>query len=222
MGGPAAYSLRVDDFEVLAAVPPVALPTYFATGLNDGRLAGVAERFSGGHLDLSGPAPGPFVDALALPGPIDLILRFPERPAGQEPLVVTGRTGQGDLVYVVYADPNHLRIGFDHWGVMGYVSPPIAVSYAGLHSLRVSLGSLYPALDQPQEWAGVPANRRAILKETWSVDLDGRRVVTKQAGSHPFGPAELYIGANPIGGSTCDTHFRGAILLAQRAGLTAP
>ena len=143
--------------------------------------------------------------------PVSLLLLFPRHAIGRsEPLVVTGRPGAGDFVYVRYDDQGRVRFGFDHWGVSGTLSDPIEIDSAAAHRIEVMMGSLYPdaaSTDQPP----LPRERRVV------VTMDGRTVLTADRLCHPSLPRELYIGENPIGGSTCGERFTGRLLLVQRA-----
>jgi hypothetical protein len=49
------------------------------------------------------------------------------------------------------------------------------------------------------------------------VTMDGRTVLTADQPCYPSLPRELYIGENPIGGSTCGERFTGRLLLIRRA-----
>ncbi len=54
--------------------------------------------------------------AVPVQGPVRLTLRFPEfRSIYGEPLISTGRTGAGDLVYVTYLGRGLVRFGHDSW-----------------------------------------------------------------------------------------------------------
>src|SRR5258708_135651 len=78
-------------------------------------------------------------------GPITLNLAFPgDRVGSREPLVSTGKTGAGDLLYVTYVDRNHVTLTLDHWGIGGPTSLPIEVKYGDLYDLKIDMGSLYP------------------------------------------------------------------------------
>lgn len=48
------------------------------------------------------------------------------------------------------------------------------------------------------------------------VQVNGRMVLNVAARPHPSGPAEIFIGLNPLGGSTCDKQFTGEIIRGQR------
>jgi len=49
------------------------------------------------------------------------------------------------------------------------------------------------------------------------VTMDGRTVLTADQPYYLSLPRELYLGENPIGGSTCGERFTGRLLLIQRA-----
>jgi hypothetical protein len=140
------------------------------------------------------------------PGAVRLRVRFPRAAAAAaDPLIVTGRTGVGDFLYVLVLDPQHLRFGFDHWAVGGMVSPPVAVDLAAVHELVLTMGALYAPADAS---AGPWRSQVAV----W---LDGRRVLSGPSDSHPTTAGEIILGYNLIGGSTAAPAYRGLILGVQ-------
>jgi hypothetical protein len=146
-----------------------------------------------------------------------LSLALPRHPASrQEPLLVTGRTGAGDLLYVGYLDATHIRFGYDHWGVGGPVSDPIPIPPGPDLELEISLGSLYPAGDPA--WAALDPATLKRLRSTVQVRLNGRVVFQQPAAAFPAADDEIYVGRNPIGGSTCGPRFSGRILQDVRIG----
>ena len=96
------------------------------------------------HLPVDAALPPDIQDGI---GAVRLTLRFPTgRPGRNEPLLVTGRTGAGDVLYVHYIDDRHVSLGYDHWNAGGPLSAPLAVDYAATHVIELSLGSaLSPA-----------------------------------------------------------------------------
>jgi hypothetical protein len=155
-------------------------------------------------------------------GPISVNVVFPSGRTGrQEPLVVTGRPGRGDFIYVIYLDATHIRVGFDHWGVAGVISDPIAVGYDQACTLAVSMGSLFPPLTDPRMTA-LPAGEADRLKHTVRVRLNNRVVLNATRDCYDADPAEVSVGMNPIGGSTCDTMFNGTIQASERESLVPP
>ena len=131
--------------------------------------------------------------------PLQLRLRFsPARPGMREPLLTTGVAGKGDGLYVWYVDGEHIRIGFDHWGVGGVESPPMRIDYEAEHDLTIALGSLLAD--------GEPG--RGKLRVT----VDGKVAIDAAQGFHPTTANEVTIGLNAIGLSTAEAAFTGQIL----------
>lgn len=141
-------------------------------------------------------------------GPVVLEANFGRLAEGTGgPLIVTGVTGRGDFVYVRRLPDGRLIFGFDHWGGGATESEPQEVDPYRVHRLEIQMGSLYPTGAMPAP--GDPARRRL------RVILDGRDVL---AGDHDFHPAtaeEVYIGYNPIGGSSATVQFTGNLIAVQ-------
>ena len=169
---------------------------------------------------------GPQLDVQRLPafpagepghGARFLTVELPRQPLNrQEPLLVTGRTGAGDLLYVVYLDATHVRFGYDHWGKGGPMSGPIPLPPGPGLDLELSMGSLYPAGDPA--WRDVNPAALQRLRSTVQVRLDGRVVFQEAVAAYPAADDEIYVGRNPIGGSTCGPKFSGRILRDVRIG----
>lgn len=200
---------------------PLALPELVLTGSDPAPPPGAEARFTGPALE-----PEAASSCMALrtrgSGPLRLVLSFPEGRTGhQEPLVATGVAGRGDFVYVVYADDRHVRLGYDHWGVSGGLSPPIEVDYRAAHDVVVSLGSLYPDESDPA-WAGLDSGERRRLKSEITVRLDGRKVFRVESPAWPSAAEDITPGANRIQGSNCGPVFSGLIYSIDRLGLPPP
>jgi hypothetical protein len=147
------------------------------------------------------------------PGPVRLKLFFPTTaPRVPEPLIVTGQTGKGDFIYVRYEGKDRIRVGFDHWGVNGGESPPVAIDRAEAHELAISFGALMPPGDSPLYRQAPDLLRLRTL--LW-VSLDGRPIFVTPMAAHPTRPAQIILGANFIGGSTAAADFTGRILAAE-------
>src|SRR6185312_13508548 len=113
-------------------------------------------------LQIENPPPSPVLVPQGY-GPVRLIVLLPSgRSDRQEPLLTTGRNGKGDFIYLVYLDERHIKLGYDHWGVSGGLSEPIAIDYGPPHAFRLSLGSLYPSENDPA-WGNAPASERERL-----------------------------------------------------------
>lgn len=145
------------------------------------------------------------------PGVVQLTLQLPaDKPNVYEPLLVTGGTGQGDLVYLKYEPPGAIRLGFDHWGVGGQVSEPIAVDYAQPVTVVLSTGPLHDRQTAVAAPSGAPDLRHWLYAE-----VNGRVIWSGPAEFYPASAASITFGTNYIGGSTADPKFSGTILKVQ-------
>ena len=153
------------------------------------------------------------------PGPVRLVLRFPTGMTGRnEPILVTGRAGAADILYIQYVDESHVRVGYDHWGKGGPVSDPIAVDYSAAQTIEIQLGSLFPTEDDPA-WARLPTEGRTAALGSIQVRLNGRPVLQHQEQAYRSEPGEILVGLNTIVASTCEPMFTGRIFLQERLGL---
>ncbi len=210
-------------------------PPQLAWGRNWNVIEGSIRYLPGwGHV-----APGPSIDDLLevladresqvplrgggwgeWPGPLTLSFTTPVGVTGViEPLLSTGITGAGDFVIIKYEDTDTILIGFDHWGVGGPWSDPIKIDPTLSQDLTISLGNLWPPLDDPlyedhPEW--VEMKDRVVI---W---LNGARVLDGPLQTHPITPATIVPWANLIGGSSSIMRFSGRrinVRLAPLAGV---
>jgi hypothetical protein len=137
-------------------------------------------------------------------GAIDLEIKIPNPKLGRsEPLVVTGKSGAGDILGLRYVDADHVMFVHDHWGKGGPSSPPVRVPSGKSLHLEISMGSLYA--DPASPWA-----RRLWLR------VDGQRVWDEVADFYPSAPDQIRVGVNRIGGSSSDGEFTGEIISLKR------
>jgi hypothetical protein len=184
----------------------LAKPPLVVSGLNEAQAPGVEHRFSGPRMELSLLSDVPRVGPDPTFGPVHMILTLPANRLGRrEPLLTTGRTGAGDLIYLSYDDERHVRVGFDHWGVGGVTSDPIALDYGPPHELWIGMSSLYQDGQSP-------------LPSPVTVILDGHVVVTSKMVPYPSPADKVTVGENRIGGSTADPEFTGSVLFVERTG----
>lgn len=143
-------------------------------------------------------------------GPVRLELTFPAFTGRRsEPLLCTGETGRGDLIYVTYEARRRISFGHDHWGVGGTATAPVGIDPRAVHLLEIDFAALYP--DGPAaEWRA-PVNRDRLI-----IRLDGRTICDEPAQHHPSRPDEVTVGANPIGASTATPQFSGSINWVER------
>jgi hypothetical protein len=146
--------------------------------------------------------------ALALGRPLELTVLFPpDAPNASEPLLITGRSGRGDGLYVHYVGNQAVTFGFDHWGAGGPVSAPVPVDFDAEHHLILSWGALLPP--------GDPARGRL------RVVLDRRIVLDAPVGFYPALPSEVAVGLNLIGMSSSQPAFTGDVLALEPAAADA-
>jgi hypothetical protein len=150
-------------------------------------------------------------------GPLLFDVRFAEgRPGETQPILTTGLTGEGDIVFVRYEAGGAARICVDHWGAPLTASDPFVLAPGTRHLLSIGLGSLYPpegALPEVDD-RGLRAVRNRLR-----IDVDGRRVLDCERTAYPSLPEWLTIGANFIGGSSVGTAFYGKIEGVKQAPL---
>ncbi len=189
-----------------------AAPSSVTYGVNYIGGSTCGPRFGGGIVSLKSLVLPPILAyknnlSQPYPGTVDLTLRLPLRREGvSEPLVVTGITGAADLVYIRYEGANRIRVGYDHWGIGGCMSDPIAVDASRQVRIRVSLGSLFA----PSLAAMPPAQAR--LRDWLHVEVDGAVVWSRPASFYPTEPKSIVFMVNDIGASTCEPKFTGEIL----------
>lgn len=160
----------------------------------------------------------PAVDATGTPayGPVRLKVRFPRNRWPQsEPLVTTGGNEAGDVLYVIYHDADHVRIGLDHWFYGGPLTAPLRIDFDREYELEISLGSLYPPADDVV-FTGRSDAQVTQLKRRVVVRLDGVTLIDAASDFYESDPAQLRIGRNEIRATSCGPLFTGEIRLHER------
>jgi hypothetical protein len=153
-------------------------------------------------------------DAPDYPGPLVLQLLFAPNATGRnEPLLVTGKTGAGDILFVRYVDESHVQIGFDHWLKGGPISEVFPCDYSRPHALTLAMGSLLPPISAERP----DSPEVALLRTRCIVLFDGKPAIDWTTPFYPAALAQIFIGANPIGGSSADAKFNGTIVKITRA-----
>jgi hypothetical protein len=149
--------------------------------------------------------------AVAGRGAVRLDVVFPRQVAQTtEPLLLTGKTGAADMVYVRYLPGHRLQIGFDHWSAGGPFSAPIDYTPDVREEVEVEHAALYDetAGSPPPEFRD-PAHSRVIVRWNGKVVLDFVAAVWP-------GPGTCRAGTNPIGASSCASRFSGTVLGMHR------
>ncbi len=167
---------------------------------------------------------GPLLESSRLPdwpeAPTDgarlLRVKLPADRAGRrEPLLTTGVTGAGEVVFIRFPDAGHFVIGYDKWSVGGPVSDPIPCNDNSELEIEISLGSLYGDRKPDPGWDEAALKR---LRSTVRVRVNGRTVLNHAGESFPTTAAQIRIGENPIGASSCSEKFTGQIEQAIPVG----
>lgn len=145
------------------------------------------------------------------PGVVQMTLRMPEiRHAGTpQPLLVSGETGRGDFLYLIYQADSTLRFGFDHWGGKAGVSEPVPVDFTQPVVITLSTGALHAPRPRgeaslarsPHQWLYLAVNDLVV----WSQPSEFHVVL----------PSTITFLENYIGGSTAGQKFTGSLLQLQ-------
>ena len=146
-------------------------------------------------------------DYAGYPGPVRLRVNLPRTVSAiGSPLVVTGRTGAGDIVHVVCVGPDRYIFSLDHWGAPVRNSPILSLRADQPHEIVLSLGSLLPA-----DIGGA----YAALRNNLFVSVDGAAVLSLAQNFYPSFPADCRFGLNPVGGSTALAAYEGGIIARE-------
>ncbi|HTX65949.1 MAG TPA: hypothetical protein VMD31_09275 [Opitutaceae bacterium] len=138
--------------------------------------------------------------------PLRLKVKFPETLSPfplREPILVSGRTGRGNALYVEYLGGNQIRFGFDQWGVRSYQSAPTTLDLSRVHVLEIDCGVLHPSHDKPGTIRHAPL----------VIGIDGREVWRATLPYYTCPAASIVIGRNAIDSSTCGMQFTGGLLV---------
>lgn len=130
------------------------------------------------------------------PRAVAVNLRLPANAAGRsEPLLVDGQIGAQDFLYLYYAGPGLLQIGFESSGLGGVRSPQLLVDYAADHRVEIRYGSFLPPDDHPLLKILAPADR-ALARRMLTVLFDGVVVLDGWADFHAP-RAAFWVGTSP-------------------------
>jgi hypothetical protein len=180
-------------------------PDTFALGLNTSHFAPASATFTGNFLAVQH---APATASEPVFGPSHLEVRFPPfSGVRSEPLLCTGETGRGNLVYVRYLGADRIAFGYDHWGTGGPISAPCVIDPQAVHVVEIDFGSLYP---------GSPAGAAVAASGRLRIRLDGRAVLDETAPYYPAHPGSVVFCLNPIHASSASAGFTGELVDARR------
>jgi hypothetical protein len=212
-------SCALDGNRVLGPenVTPSGRVPILRSGLNEGQIPGVEARFTGAELELKAVADSSWLAPGQTWGMESVIVNFPLNKVGRhEPILTSGITGAGDFIYVIYQDDSHVRLGFDHWNGVGFITDPIAVDYHAPHEIWISSRPLYPDVAGNAALPAFNAADRDRLRSRVRVAIDGKTVISSDTSAYSSSPSEVTVGTNQIGGSSADPSFSGIIYFAGR------
>ena len=182
-----ATSSRSYFYGVNEVVSGIVVPAFQGTIERVEPLAAFPER-----LQPEGPA----VNRL---GAVSLVLALSPGVSGVgQPLVVSGTAGRADFIYVRMVDPDHLVVGEDHWGGGGKESAPIATGAFQAHHWVIRWGAMRPSAEEADH---------AMMR----VLMDGREVFTRELEAYPIRLDRVYVGENPVGGSSAAARIEGNV-----------
>lgn len=196
--------VTVDGVPYLVAEHPFFDATPGQVSIGQNHLSDNGGRKFTGRLGAAvrGPLP-PAVEDFPGGGFLQLAVVFPSDAAGRsEPLVATGGPGQGDLLFVTYVDPTHVRLGFQQAGEAPRLSEPLDIAPGAIQLLEISLGSFY---------AHAATARQRELASTLAVQCNGRTVWLEPRTFAAAG-APPAIGVNAWGSDACTERFSGRIV----------
>ncbi|MFZ5494436.1 MAG: glycosyltransferase family 39 protein [Verrucomicrobiota bacterium] len=135
------------------------------------------------------------------PGAVRLKLRFsgPFPPGRSDPILSTGRSGAGDLLFIRFDGQGHFQIGHDHWGYSMVLSEPQPFDPARPIELTVAMGSLLPPADNP---AYRDSEKPARVRNHLFVATTDSILLDQSAKFHPAPADSRAIGWNRIGSSS--------------------
>lgn len=143
--------------------------------------------------------------SLGAGGAVRLRVRIfgPLVPGRTDPLISTGRTGAGDLLFVRFDGAGNYQIGHDHWGHAASLSDKIPLPSDQALDLTISLGALDPG-----------SADFSPLRDRLFVATPNQVVLDQPATFHPAPSDTWTIGYNRIGASTAG-ELLGADLIAS-------
>jgi hypothetical protein len=139
-----------------------------------------------------------------LPSPLtfELELAAPGQPGTTEPLIVTGRAGAGDFLFVRHLPDGAIAVGYESWGEPGQFSEPLPVHAD--RRLRFTVAT--PGLTQVRGIFAPPTDRLQVT-------VNGVEKFNAPVSHHLRLPDHIWFAENPIGGTACGATLRGTLRL---------
>lgn len=136
-----------------------------------------------------------------LPNPLTLEFELDAASRESEPILTSGITEQGDFLYLRQVEPGKIIIGYDSWNSDQSDSPPVPAAAGQRHRLRIEM----PSLDQFQgHFSGAQPGRVRV-------SVDGNVALDAVMHYYVRKSSALYLGENPIGGTSAQRRFKGKL-----------
>ena len=216
--GGEAILTRDDTKDVMIGDPKISM------GQNEVGASYANASFTGEFesIDRAPPALWPAVQGSDRPnpsqtvGPLLMTVLLPNNVVGQsEPLLVTGKTGEGTIIIIRYSDPTHVGIGADVWGRGLYWGPPsMETDFRKEISFTIWTSALFPEHDSLA--ASISPSALAGLRKRIIVKMDGKVALDVSSFAYDTKPDEITVGRSAIGGSNQGPEFTGVVLVARR------
>ena len=133
-------------------------------------------------------------------GPLRLTATFDSGDGGRsDPILTSGVPGSGDFLYVRFVATDSAVFGYDSWSFGGPVSKPVKLQPGVEHRLLIDA----PMLTQTDRCVTGNSQLRVVC--------DGKVVLDEEVAYHVRSPDRIYLGMNPIGGSSCGPVFHGSL-----------
>jgi len=145
-----------------------------------------------------------------------LVIKIPENvyKIGQ-PLLASGISGQGSMLFVESLGPNEIRLGLDEWGPGVFsISNPIKIDPLIEHKIDIIVGPQIALQNAQSKWKIGEQNIFAI-SEQLQVWIDDQLAWKAPVNGNHSSYNRVGIGTNPQGFSTASSSFGGTLRKIQ-------
>lgn len=153
---------------------------------------------------------------MAEPGLWSLEVEFPKIPTRGQPILSSGVSGAGNLLFTEVFDASTLRFGLDQWGHAASYSRPLEIDRTRPHLLEIFVGPQAALQSWPVEWNVERAGLMTAATRL-TVWLDRELVWENEISYHRDSYDFTSVGSNLQGFNTSEAYFSGTI---RRRSLT--
>ncbi len=190
-----------------------APPWTLMFGRNNATANPYARLFSGGISAVSFPPANRPVNLAPMSsndGLWHLLVEFSPSAIGtNQPLLASGFTGAGNLLFAKILSAQELQLGLDLWGYGAPMSPPFLLTGASPHRIEIFVGPLAATYSWPKPPAfGAELNLHRRELQVW---IDGKPAWRTAIEHHADSYRRVSIGSNPQRFSSANSTFAGRI-----------